>query len=326
MHSLTEISTSGFAHKDKLSLWSETVWRDIGGLRSESFGDADFEGRIVSTSAGYLRMCRLEATSHRVVRTPELIRQSDEGHLKIAAQLHGRACFEQGGREVWLSPGEWSLYDTTRAYTVTNPVSVEQLVVMIPRSRLPEVKSCDSMVVQRLSGRQGMGKLAWDTMLSLYQELPSMSERAAVGMADVVTELVHLCLLDAQGQASPQSQRLALRDRIVGHVARHLCDPQLNIAGIARALNCSRRHLYNAFANEPDSLADYVVKQRAAHVRQMLEDPRNATRSLTDVAYACGFSRPSQLTQVFRAQFGVTPSEYRALQLAAPRPPALDHL
>jgi hypothetical protein len=205
MRTFTEISTTGLSVRDRLAEWGEAVWRNIGGLRSEAFGEANFNGRIVMTNAGYLRLCRLEATSHRVVRTPELVRSSDEGYLKVVAQLQGRACFQQAGREVWLSPGEWSVYDTTRAYTVTNPVSVEQLVIMIPKNRLPGVLpygTLESVVVHRLSGHQGLGRLAWDTMLSLYQELPTLGDKAADGMANVVTELVHMSLLDVHGRSS----------------------------------------------------------------------------------------------------------------------------
>ncbi len=314
MHSLIEISTEGCAPRDRLGFWSEAVLTNIGGLRSESFGEPGFNGRIVATMAGYLKLVRIEANSHRVVRTPELARNSTDGYLKIVAQLDGRACFQQGGREVWLSPGEWSVYDTSRAYTVTNPVSVDQLIVMIPKSRLPEALPYESCVVHHLSGRSGVGRLTWDTMLSLYQELPSMSRRAADGMADVLTELVHLSLLDLQGKSSHLSQREALRDRITGHISRHLCDPRLSVDAIAAALKCSRRHLYNAFPKEQGGIAGYILKERLALACRTLHDPRNASRTLTDVAYECGFSRPSHMTQVFRTQLGITPGEYRSRQ------------
>lgn len=323
MHPSTEFITTGMSIKDRLSLWGEAIWRSMDGLRLEIFGGENFNGRIVGATAGDLRLCRLDVTNHRVVRTPDSIRKADEGYLKVVAQLSGRACFQQAGREVWLSPGEWGVYDTTRAYTVANAGSVEQLVVMIPKHRLPETlpdRSLESVVVRRLSGHRGVSRLAWETMLSLYQELPLLGNKAADGMANVVTELVHLSLLDLQGRNSnSSSQREVLRDRIVGHVARHFRDPRLNVDAVAQALNCSRRHLYNAFANEPNGVAGYIVKQRAAHARLILSDPRNSTRSLTDVAYDSGFSRPSQLTQVFRTHFGVSPSEYRAgVQRAEP--------
>ena len=311
MHSLVEISTEMCAPKDRLGFWSEAVFTNIAGLRSESFGDPAFNGRIIATMAGYLKLVRIEASSHRVVRTPELAQSSTEGHLKVVAQLDGRACFQQGASEVWLSPGEWSVYDTSRAYTVTNPVSVDQLIVMIPKSRLPEALRYESCVVHHLSGRSGVGRLAWDTMLSLYQELPSMSRQAADGMADVLTELVHLSLLDLQGKNSHLSQREALRDRIVGHISRHLSDPRLNVDAIAAALNCSRRHLYNAFPKEKGGIAGYILKERLALACCALNDPRNARRTLTDVAYESGFSRSSHMTQVFRSQLGMTPGEYR---------------
>lgn len=311
MTSLIEISTEGHAPKDRLEVWSDAVLTNIGGLRSESFGEPAFNGRIVATMAGYLRLVRIEASSHRVVRTPDLARRANDGYLKIVAQLHGRACFQQGGREVWLAPGEWSVYDTTRAYTVTNPVSVDQLIVMIPKDRLPEALPYESLVVHHLSGRTGVGRLTWDAMLSLYQELPSMSRQAADGMADVLTELVHLSLLDLQGKTTHLTQREALRDRITGYISRHLCDSRLSVEAIAVALNCSRRHLYNAFPKDQGGIAGYILKERLAMARRALDDPLNAARTLTDVAYECGFSRPSHLTQVFRTQLGITPGEYR---------------
>jgi AraC-like DNA-binding protein len=107
------------------------------------------------------------------------------------------------------------------------------------------------------------------------------------------------------------TQREALKDRIRGHVARHLRDPQLSIDGIARALNCSRRHLYNAFAGDEDTLAGYIQRQRlAACVRELREDVQGA-RPITEIARSCGFSNLSHFSRVFRDHAGMSPSEFR---------------
>ena len=45
-------------------------------------------------------------------------------------------------------------------------------------------------------------------------------------------------------------------------VHTHLRDPALSVDGIARALNCSRRHLYNAFTGEGESLAGHIQRLR----------------------------------------------------------------
>lgn len=142
-----------------------------------------------------------------------------------------------------------------------------------------------------------------------------MSEEAARGAGELIMQLVRLSLLELSGQETAVTQREALADRIRAHVARHLQDPQLSIDGIARALNCSKRHLYNAFSGEDDTLAGYIQQQRlAACMRELQADP---TRPITDIALAWGFSSPSHFSRVFREHAGVSASAYRARQVAA---------
>jgi AraC family transcriptional regulator len=52
----------------------------------------------------------------------------------------------------------------------------------------------------------------------------------------------------------------------------------------------------------------YVLERRVLRARQLLGEPR---RTITEVAYAVGFSSQSHLTKVFRGHVGLTPSGYR---------------
>jgi AraC family transcriptional regulator len=52
----------------------------------------------------------------------------------------------------------------------------------------------------------------------------------------------------------------------------------------------------------------YVLERRVLRARQLLRKPE---RTITEVAYATGFSSQSHLTTVFRGHVGVTPSGYR---------------
>lgn len=327
MSHLSVISTEQVAPRERLHLWGDAVWRLIGGLQSDAFGDEHFNGRIVSGQAGYLSLCKLDVSRHRVVRTPTLVRGSDRGYLKVVAQLRGRACFEQKGRHVWLSPGEWSVYDTTDAYAVANPDAVQQLVLMIPKDQLPSERrlKLDELVVQRFTNAGGVARLAWNTMLSAFDELPHMSAPVAEGVADVVAQLVHLTLLERAGQPTGQTQREALRDRLKDYVARHLRESDLSVDRVAAALNCSRRHLYNALDDEPEGVAGYILNQRLEACRRELAAP--GTRSVTDVALSWGFNNPAHFSRVFKAQYGTSPSDYRASQSAQRlhglQPPAL---
>jgi hypothetical protein len=49
---------------------------------------------MTSSHAGDEMLTRLEANRHRVVLTPDMVRASDSGFLKIVAPLQGRAGVE----------------------------------------------------------------------------------------------------------------------------------------------------------------------------------------------------------------------------------------
>jgi hypothetical protein len=197
-------------------------------------------------------LTRLEASRHRVMRSASLARASEVGHLKIVAPWVGCAGVEQDGREALVTPDQWSIYETTDSYAVANPVRVEHLIVMVPKSWLAERGlALDPLMARRLGGG-GVARLALETVRSAYRELPGMSDTAARGVGDAITQFVHLAMLDLAGIGNAVTQREALRERIKQHVAEHLGDARLSVDSLAQALNCSRRQLYNAFSEEPD--------------------------------------------------------------------------
>ncbi len=314
---MSSFSTDGVPANDRLPLWGKAIWKMIGGLDSRAFGDQAFAGQIVGGDASYVHLCKLDATRHRVVRTPSQARRSHVGVLKVVAQLQGVAQFEQFGRSVRLQPGDWSVYDTTHGYNVINPRSVTQLVMMIPKDRLPEQIPIDRLLVRRLTSQRGVSRLAWTSMLTAFQELPTMSPAAAAGTADVLTQLVFLSLLELGGNSCALGQRATLRDRIKAFVACRLSDPRLSVQSIAEGLNCSRRHLYNAFAGESDGIAGYILAQRLAAVRALLEDPNQASRAITDLAFDAGFNQLAHFSKVFNARFGCCAREWRSRPMAA---------
>jgi AraC-like DNA-binding protein len=309
-----QMNTSEVAPEDRAGLWTDWVNRLFHGLRSDLYGDSDFDGRMTTVHAGDVVLTHLEANRHRVTRSAAQVRSSEIGYLKIVAPFVGCAGVEQKGREAWVSSDQWSIYDTTDSYAVANPTRVEHLIVMLPRERLAERGlALDPLMARRLGSSGGVARLALETMRSAYRELPTMSDAAARGVGDAIVQFVHLSLLDLAGMATAVTQREALRERIKQHVGEHLADPRLSVDSIALALNCSRRHLYNAFAEEPDGVAGYILRCRLEACRRTLEDRRQDHRSLTDIALGLGFSSMAHFSRAFRAHLGLPPSDYRRL-------------
>lgn len=304
-------TTDVVAPRERAPQWCEWVWRHFGGLDSDLYGDTDFDGQLVASHAGDVILTRLEANRHRVLRTPGMARTSDTAYLKIVAPWQGSATVQQQGREACAREGAWVIYDTTAAYEIANPERVDHLIVMVPKDAVTERALRVEGVMARRLGASGISRVALETMRNTYQELPHMSDAAARGAGEMIKQLVQLSLMELAGLETAVTQREALRDRIRAYVQQHLRDPELSVDTIARALNCSRRHLYNAFAGEGESIAAHVQRLRLeACVRELQHAGPNA-RPITDIALSWGFGNPSHFSRVFRDHTGMTPSAFR---------------
>ncbi|APW41130.1 helix-turn-helix domain-containing protein [Rhodoferax saidenbachensis] len=306
------MSTDDFTPRERAPQWCEWLWKHFGGLHSDLYGDTDFDGHLSSAKAGDVILTRLEANRHRVVRTMDMVRASGEGYLKIVAPMRGSAGVEQDGRQAWVRPGAWTIYDTTGSYAVANPERVEHLIVMVPKAQLAEHGlRLESLMARPVGGATGIARVALTTMRSTFEELPNMSSDAAQGAGELITQLVRLSLIELAGQHTQLTQREALKDRIRGYVALHLRDPKLSADQIATALNCSKRHLYNAFADEPHSLASYIQHLRLDACLRALQQDGGTARPITDIAMHWGFNNLSHFSRVFRERTGQSPSEFR---------------
>jgi AraC-like DNA-binding protein len=309
---VTALTTDDIAPKERAPVWCEWIWKHFGGLQSDLYGDTDFDGHMASSRAGEVILTRLEANRHRVVRTMDMVRSSEEGYLKIVAPVKGSACLEQGNSQTWVNPGSWTIYDTTGSYAIANPGRVEHLIVMVPKAHLASHGlNLQRLMARPVGGSSGIARVALSTMRSTFEELPYMSADAAQGAGTLITDLVRLSLIELSGQQTQLTQREALKDRIRAYVALHLRDPQLSIDQIALALNCSKRHLYNAFADEQLTLATYIQDLRLAACLQELRQQGPQGRAITDIAMHWGFNNPSHFSRVFKAHTGMSASEFR---------------
>ena len=309
---VTALTTDDFVAKERAPVWCEWIWKHFGGLQSDLYGDTEFDGHIASSKAGEVILTRLEANRHRVVRTMDMVRSSEEGYLKIVAPVKGQAYLEQGNSQTWVNPGTWTIYDTTGSYAIANPGRVEHLIVMVPKACLVgQGLNLQRLMARPVGGNSGIARVALSTMRSTFEELPYMSPDTARGAGTLITDLVRLSLMELSGQQTQLTQREALKDRIRAYVALHLRDPNLSIDKIANAMNCSRRHLYNAFADEQLTLANYIQDLRLTACARELQQQGAYERAITDISMHWGFNNSSHFSRVFKAHAGMSASEFR---------------
>lgn len=85
-------------------------------------------------------------------------------------------------------------------------------------------------------------------------------------------------------------------------------DGQIKLQDIAQFLDLSQFYFCHMF-KESTGVAPYkyIIQQRVQKAKHLI---KNSKSSLADIAYECGFSSQSQMTQHFRKHVGVTPRVY----------------
>ena len=94
-------------------------------------------------------------------------------------------------------------------------------------------------------------------------------------------------------------------------VEARLTDPALDAETVAAAAGISVRYANSVLAQENTSIIRLIQARRLARCRKALEDPLQAHRSVSEIAYGWGFSDMTHFGRRFREAYGLLPSDYR---------------
>lgn len=304
-------SSEQVAASMRTAWWRELMSRQFNGLHTDFYGDRTCDATLVTQRASDVTLARLRATRHRVFMRHRTAACDAPGHLKIIVPYEGEAWVEQHDRVAQAKPGKWIIYDMANEYTVSNPGSVDHLVVVLPRELLQGTELVLDELVARPIGSHGFGAVAWQTMFSIHAELPYMPPHSRIAAGETVAQLVRLALLESFGRQSKPSRNLAMQERIRGYVLRNLNDPALSLDSIARALRCSKRLLHECFQGSDQTIGAYIQAQRIEACARDLRDPALRNLSITEIALARGFVNTSHFSKSFKDRMDVSPRAWR---------------
>ncbi|MDB5611597.1 MAG: transcriptional regulator [Bradyrhizobium sp.] len=107
----------------------------------------------------------------------------------------------------------------------------------------------------------------------------------------------------------------ALLHRIYEAIERKLGDPDITPARIAQMEGISERYLQKLFETTGDSFTHYLRERRLQRCWADLANPAEAHRSVSDIAFGCGFSDAAHFSRSFRDRFGLSPTAFRQQQV-----------
>ena len=98
-------------------------------------------------------------------------------------------------------------------------------------------------------------------------------------------------------------------DKALKLIDEHLNDEDFNVDVMADAMFMSKSSLYRKIKSLTGlSPVEFIRNIRLKRAYQMLQEE---DVTITDVAYACGFSTPRYFSTCFKTEFGITPTEFK---------------
>ena len=298
--------------------WQNLVCRSFVPLEVSRGRHKAFHGTIRGRALREMSMCEITATSHSVERTAAMIRQTPGSLLKLSLQLAGTGLLIQDGREAVLSPGDLSVYDTDRPYTLTFDEDFRAMVLMFPREliHLPP-DAVRQLTAVRMCADAGLGQLISPFLVQLADNIDRFSGASGLRLAHNALDLVSTMFADQLGTGRPASspgQKLVARIR--AYIDLNLGDPDLSPTTVAAAHYISTRHLHNLFRAEGTTVAAWIRERRLERCRRDLVDPVQEQRPVAALAARWGFLDAAHFSRTFKAHFGLAPSTYRQLGAA----------
>lgn len=279
-----------------------------------SSNDADnFRGRLRARRLDRVAVVEVSSTSHEVHRTPALIAQSGQRYFKLNLQLEGTGLLIQDNREAVLQPGDLSIYDTSRPYTLAFEENARLMVVMFPWDALSLPPECIAQLsAVRMAANGGLAAIVGPFISHLAENLDVLSgpsgSRLAANALDLVSTMLHSELDMSADRMKPQA---LLAASIREYIDANLADPLLSPATIAAAHFISTRHLHNVFHESGTTVASWIRTQRLEGARRDLRDPLLAGMPVGAVAGRWGFLDAAHFSRTFRDAFGESPSDWR---------------
>jgi AraC-like DNA-binding protein len=274
-------------------LHAESRTAEVGGVTL-----ADFSNAIVKT----YRRGRAE------------IDRSAPPCIFVQFQLTGSSFIRQGDQEAALSTGDALIVDGVHGFERGWNSHGRCLTLVFPQdwiaSRVARPDRINGTVLRRVDP---MSRLLASYLVNGFELAGELSRDAAELFAQHSIELLSGALAGSRSNepGSSNALREALFVRACRLIRFKLRDPQLTAGQIAQQLGISTRLLQRIFAERGKTVMRHVLTERTSLAARLLTDPGAAHRTITDIAFACGFSDSSHFSRLFTASMGKTPSEWR---------------
>ncbi|MET9404434.1 AraC family transcriptional regulator [Streptomyces sp. NPDC002935] len=303
-------STGAVEPWERADFWSEHIgsYQSRMGYRYSRVDN--FLGETVRQRTETYQLVRFRSDEIAYSRTARQVREDPDEDYRLLLPLTGEIVLRQDGHEARLTPGTGTLVSFGSPFECLQDASTQAYVFTIPAREVDGPLNRRSPLATGLDLSRGLGRVVGSMLEGLYAEREDLTDSQFNAVSDRVVEL--LCMLATGDDRPDGAGHLTDVETVVRrHVREHAADPGLTGTSMARALGWSLRQIQLALQHAGTTPRDLIREERLRLVRERLQCGDCEHLTITDLAYASGFSSASALSTAFRQRFGVSPREMR---------------
>lgn len=300
--------------QDKIRGWHEFINAEFG-TSTIDIGDASiFAGAIECASLGPLTLTEIRATREHGERTKSHVAGDKNEHFVLVLLRSGRLRVAQNGRECWLGPNSFTLFDCNAPYVFEHVEATDVLDLSIPTGMLrSRVKHPHEFVAIARAADTGLGRVMAEIVQSLAREAARIPADAAHRCAGRVADMIGVWF--DSGHEGLRIENSAVRSgiyrRCAVYIEEHLGDPELVPARIAAATGISLRYLHKIFHELGESVGEFMRRRRLDHCYEELTNVGRSRVTVKEVAFQFGFKNVTHFASAFKQHHGMSPSDVR---------------
>jgi len=294
--------------------WADDLATAFVQLEPRRVADLPFRGAIVRQDATPIKVSRVAATKHRVLRLRSHIARSTDDLCFINLQLEGVGRYQQRGHVQICGPGDMALVDTTEPFEIANSHDFRLFCFAVSRNLVPRCLLDGPRL--NLTATE-MGRALSRTLVAtaeLCLAAPLSSRLPTLGGAHIV-DLISQVPSTLEQVPSESISVPALLSMMIEHIDGHVVDPNLSAAALARQFHCSERYVHKLFSTTQQTVGEHINARRIQLCTRNLLDP-GVRKTISEIAYAAGFRDISYFNHLFKRSHGMAPREFRRVMSA----------
>lgn len=271
-------------------------------------------GRIRQWSFGAAEVTDYECSAMRFLRQARHVGPGCEDHYFISMPYLAGCTMRltQEGRTAHCVPGHMILQHTARPSELVHP-KVGAIIVRVPgsalRDRFRHTLGCLGLSLPAIDSA---GALVSSLATSLVANAASLAPAVKQAAGESLIDLLAIALEAKAGDLprSGKAVRDAHRARAQQYIRQHFREPDLSPATIASVCGISVGYLHELFRDGGTSVAESIMETRLLCAMRLLRAAIGAPKSVSEVAFHCGFSDAAHFTRRFGRRFGAPPREF----------------